>query len=46
MLVEFSKELSREIGKGFFRSNLQNMRKLYVSYPICQTLSGKLSWSH
>ena len=22
------------------------MRKLYVEYPKCQTLSGKLSWSH
>jgi hypothetical protein len=43
LLVEFSKELSREIGKGFSRSNLQNMRKLYVLYPICQTASGKLS---
>ena len=22
------------------------MRLLYINYPICQTLSGKLSWSH
>ena len=22
------------------------MRLLYLDYPICQTLSGKLSWSH
>ena len=22
------------------------MRNFYLSYPICQTLSGKLSWSH
>ena len=22
------------------------MRLLYQYYPICQTLSGKLSWSH
>lgn len=22
------------------------MRKFYINYPICQTVSGKLSWSH
>lgn len=33
-------------GKGFSRSNLQYMRLLYVYYPNCQSLSGKLSWSH
>ena len=35
-----------EFGKGFSRSNLQNMRAFYLAYPICQTVSGKLSWSH
>ena len=35
-----------KIEKGFSRSNLQNMRQFYLKYPICQTLSGKLSWSH
>ena len=46
LLIELSKELTRQMGRGFSRSNLQNMRKLYTFYPICQTLSGKLSWSH
>lgn len=45
-LKELSKELTREFGKGFSRSNLQNMRQFYRSYNKCQTLSGKLSWSH
>ena len=45
-LKELSKELTKEFGKGFSRSNLQNMRAFYLAYPICQTLSGKLSWSH
>lgn len=45
-LRQMSKVLTRELGKGFSRSNLQNMRLLYLNYPICQTLSGKLSWSH
>ena len=26
--------------------NLNNMRKFYLLYPICQTVSDKLSWSH
>ncbi len=33
-------------GKGYSRSNLQSMRKFYLEYQKCQTLSGKLSWSH
>lgn len=45
-LKELSKELTKEFGKGFSRSNLQNMRTFYLTYEKCQTLSGKLSWSH
>ena len=46
LITDLSKRLTKEYGKGFSRSNLQNMRNIYLSYPICQTLSGKLSWSH
>lgn len=45
-LKQLSRVLSKEFGKGFSRSNLQNMRSFFLSYPNCQTLSGKLSWSH
>lgn len=45
-LKEVSKILTREFGKGFSRSNLQNMRAFYLAYQKCQTPSGKLSWSH
>jgi len=45
-ILELSKTLSDEIGKGFSRSNLYNMRSLYLAYPDVQTLSGHLSWSH
>lgn len=45
-LKQLSKDLTKEFGTGFSRSNLQNMRVFYLAYPICQTLSGKLSWSH
>ena len=45
-LKQMSKALTQALGKGFSRSNLQNMRQLYLTYKKCQTLSGKLSWSH
>ena len=45
-LLVLSKELTRELGKGFSRSNIYNMRQFYLCYPKFQTVSGKLSWSH
>ena len=45
-LKELARVLTTEFGKGFSRSNLQNMRAFYLAYEKCQTLSGKLSWSH
>ncbi len=45
-LKHLSKELTKEFGRGFSRSNLQNMRAFYLNYEICHTLSGKLNWSH
>jgi len=46
LLVNLSKDLTAARGKGFSRSNLNYMRKLYVAFPKCETLSHKLSWSH
>lgn len=46
LLRSLSKRLTLQLGKGYIRSNLQNMRRLYLCYPKCQTVSGKLSWSH
>ena len=45
-LKQLSQLLTKKFGKGFSRSNLQNMRAFYLAYPNCQTLSGNLSWSH
>lgn len=45
-LKQLSKELTRELGKGFSVSNLQYMRRFYLTYEKQQTLSVKLSWSH
>lgn len=38
--------LTKEFGKGFSRSNLQNMRAFYLAYQKCQSLTGKLTWTH
>lgn len=46
MLTHLSKRLTLEFGRGFSRQNLQNMKQFYISFQNCQTLSGKLSWSH
>ncbi|WP_232748833.1 DUF1016 N-terminal domain-containing protein [Capnocytophaga stomatis] len=46
LLKNLSKQLTKEFGKVFSRSNLQNMRNLYLLYPKCQTLFGKLKGSH
>lgn len=46
ILKQLSRELTKEFGKGFSRSNLQNMRAFYLSYETCQSVTGKLSWIH
>jgi len=46
LLENLSRDLKLLHGKGFSRTNLNNMRMLYLRYPICQKASDKLSWSH
>ena len=46
LLPNLSKDLTRLRGKGFSRSALHYMRKFYLAFPICETVSHKLSWSH
>lgn len=45
-IKELSRTLTQEFGKGFSASNIQFMRRFYQAYPIQQTVSVKLSWSH
>lgn len=45
-LVQFSKALTKEFGKGFSRSNIYYMRQFYLLYPIFQSVTGKLTWTH
>ncbi|MEI6462861.1 MAG: DUF1016 N-terminal domain-containing protein, partial [bacterium] len=46
LLDKVSRDLVTNYGKGFSRSNINNMRMLFVEFPILQTVSAKLSWSH
>jgi hypothetical protein len=41
LLKKLSADMTAKFGRGFSRSNLQNMRLFYLAYPKCQTLSGK-----
>lgn len=44
--MNLAKDLTARNGKGFSRSNLVYMRKFYLAFPICETVSHKLTWSH
>lgn len=46
LLANLSKDLTRLKGRGFSRSVLTYMRKFYLAFPKCATVSHKLSWSH
>lgn len=45
-LQHISGQLTPRFGKGFDVTNLRNMRKFYLAFPIRETLSLELSWSH
>lgn len=46
LIQNLATELTKRYGKGFSNTNLKLMRRLYIEYPIGQTLSDRLSWSH
>ena len=46
IIKELSIRLTKDFGKGYSSRNLRNMRQFYLTFPIWQTLSAKLSWSH
>lgn len=45
-LISLSKTLTKRFGKGFSRVNLYNMKMFYTKYPIIQSVTGQLSWTH
>ena len=45
-LTELSARLVALFGKGLDVSNLRNMRRFHLVFPIRETVSPELSWSH
>src|SRR3990167_7927112 len=45
-LQHLSERLSERFGKGFDVTNLRNMRRFFEAFPIRETVSLELSWSH
>ncbi|MCF2909919.1 PDDEXK nuclease domain-containing protein [Pseudoalteromonas sp. DL2-H2.2] len=45
-LQQLSQTLTARLGKGFDVTNLRNMRSFYQAFPIRETVSLELSWSH
>ena len=46
LLLQISKDLKLQYGKGFSKSNLFMMRLFYIKYPQLEEISTVLSWSH
>jgi len=46
IVVTLSRQLQDNFGKGFSEKNLRSIRAFYLTFPIWQTVSSKLSWSH
>ena len=46
LIKKLSEQLKIEYGAGFSKRQLENSRKFYKEYPIAQTLSAQLTWSH
>jgi predicted nuclease of restriction endonuclease-like (RecB) superfamily len=49
VLIDLSRRLSAEFGKGFTSDNLRNFRQFFLCFTwakICDTVCSELSWSH
>ena len=46
LLLNISRKLSAEFGKGFEITNLRKMRQFYQVFPIRDALRLELSWTH
>lgn len=45
LLPQLSRDLTLRFGNGYSKSNLANMRLLYLRFPIFQAVLGKLNWT-
>ena len=46
LIVELSKQMTEDFGKGFTAANLKNMRQFYFTFPKRYALRSELSWTH
>ena len=46
LLVELSRRLTADFGKGFDERNLRHIRQFYLTFPIRNALRSELSWTH
>jgi len=46
LLKQLSQQLTPEFGKSFDERELRKIRQFYLTFPIRDTLSPELSWSH
>ena len=46
LINDWGKKLSEKYGKGYDSRTLERSKLLYLQFPISETLSPKLSWSH
>ena len=45
-LKQLSHALTKRLGKGFDVTNLRNMRRFYLVFPIRDAVRPELSWTH
>ncbi len=46
LILELSKQMTEDFGKGFTVTNLKYMRQFYLTFPNGHALRGELSWTH
>ena len=46
LVQELSSRLTADFGRGFDVSNLLNMRRFYLAFPIQDSLRPELTWTH
>ncbi len=46
LIKEWGEKLSEKYGKNYGKSNLNKMRKFYITFPIVDAVRPQLTWTH
>ena len=46
LIIELSRQLTFDFGKGFDERNLRKIRQFYLMYPIWNSVRPELTWTH